>query len=460
MIMKSIVSIIFSLSLFCHAQEQAAVSWKTAEEIISRVVPPQFPSKEFIVTDFGAKGDGVTDCSQAFAEAITKCSSEGGGVVIVPEGKFLTGAIYLKSNVNLHVTRNAVIVFSTDPKKYLPLVYTRWEGVELMNYSPLIYAYGEENIAVTGDGVLDGQGSSEQWWPWKGKKEYGWKNGMPNQNEGRKILMALAEKGTPVAERIFGEGYYLRPSFVQPYRCKNVYISGVTFKNSPMWFLNPTLCENVLIENVATIGHGPNNDGCDPESSRDVVITGCKFDNGDDCIAIKSGRNADGRRVNVPSENLVIRKCEMKDGHGGVVIGSEISGSVRNVFVEDCVMDSPNLDRALRFKTNSVRGGVIENFFARRITVGEVAEAVVLVDFNYEEGDAGNFTPVLRNIFVSDVTAEKGKYGFYIKGYERSPVSNVEFKNCDFKNMELPNVIEHVKDMTFTNVTINGKTVR
>ncbi|MFA6542200.1 MAG: glycoside hydrolase family 28 protein [Bacteroidota bacterium] len=458
--MKSIVSIIFSLSLFCHAQEQAAVSWKTAEEIISRVVPPQFPSKEFIVTDFGAKGDGVTDCSQAFAEAITKCSSEGGGVVIVPEGKFLTGAIYLKSNVNLHVTRNAVIVFSTDPKKYLPLVYTRWEGVELMNYSPLIYAYGEENIAVTGDGVLDGQGSSEQWWPWKGKKEYGWKNGMPNQNEGRKILMALAEKGTPVAERIFGEGYYLRPSFVQPYRCKNVYISGVTFKNSPMWFLNPTLCENVLIENVATIGHGPNNDGCDPESSRDVVITGCKFDNGDDCIAIKSGRNADGRRVNVPSENLVIRKCEMKDGHGGVVIGSEISGSVRNVFVEDCVMDSPNLDRALRFKTNSVRGGVIENFFARRITVGEVAEAVVLVDFNYEEGDAGNFTPVLRNIFVSDVTAEKGKYGFYIKGYERSPVSNVEFKNCDFKNMELPNVIEHVKDMTFTNVTINGKTVR
>jgi polygalacturonase len=329
-----------------------------------------------------------------------------------------------------------------------------------MNYSPLIYAYGEENIAVTGDGVLDGQGSSEQWWPWKGKKEYGWKNGMPNQNEGRKILMALAEKGTPVAERIFGEGYYLRPSFVQPYRCKNVYISGVTFKNSPMWFLNPTLCENVLIENVATIGHGPNNDGCDPESSRDVVITGCKFDNGDDCIAIKSGRNADGRRVNVPSENLVIRKCEMKDGHGGVVIGSEISGSVRNVFVEDCVMDSPNLDRALRFKTNSVRGGVIENFFARRITVGEVAEAVVLVDFNYEEGDAGNFTPVLRNIFVSDVTAEKGKYGFYIKGYERSPVSNVEFKNCDFKNMELPNVIEHVKDMTFTNVTINGKTVR
>ncbi|MEW5799908.1 MAG: glycoside hydrolase family 28 protein [Bacteroidota bacterium] len=325
-----------------------------------------------------------------------------------------------------------------------------------MNYSPLIYAYGEENIAITGEGVLDGQGSNNHWWSWKGNKEHGWKKGMPNQKIARDKLFAMAENGVPVEKRIFGEGSFLRPNFIQPYGCKNILISGVTFKDSPMWFIHPVLCENVIIENVTTVGHGPNNDGCNPESCKDVLIRGCRFDNGDDCIAIKSGRNADGRRLNVPAENIVIQNCNMKDGHGGVVIGSEMSGGVRNIFVEDCTMDSPNLDRALRFKTNAVRGGIIENFFARRITVREVAEAVILVDFYYEEGDKGNFTPVLRNLFVSEMTAKKGKYGFFFKGYERSPISHLRFEDCSFDGMTSPNVFEHVSDVEFTNVKVNG----
>jgi polygalacturonase len=437
------------------------VSWSTMDETLARISPPTFPAKDFIVTSYGAVGDGKFDCTDAIAKTISACAESGGGRVVVPEGVFLTGAIHLKSNVNLHVTKNAVVRFSTDPKKYLPLVFTRWEGVEVMNYSPLIYAFEQENIAVTGEGILDGQGSNEHWWPWKGKKDDGgWKQGMPHQKKGRDSLFLLAEMNVPVEQRVFGEGYYLRPSFFQPYRSKNIMVSGVTFKNSPMWFLNPVLCENVTINGVTVQGLGPNNDGCNPESSKDVLIANCYFDTGDDCIAIKSGRNNDGRRINVPSENIVIRNCKMKEGHGGVVLGSELSGGIRNVFVEDCTMDSPNLDRALRFKTNSVRGGVIENFFARRITVGQVAEAVVLVDYNYEEGDAGSFDPVMRNVYISDVTAKKGKYALFIKGYARAPIINLHLENCRFDAMEKENVVEHVKGLTLNNVTINGNLVR
>ena len=176
---------------------------------------------------------------------------------------------------------------------------------------------------------------------------------------------------------------------MQPYRCQNVLIEGVTIINSPMWELHPVLCTNVTIRDVTINTHGPNNDGCDPESCRDVLIERCTFDTGDDCIALKSGRNDEGRRLGVPIENVIIRDCVMKDGHGGVVIGSEMSGGARNVFAERCRMDSPNLDRALRIKTNAVRGGLVERVYMRDVTVGQVAEALVTVNFYYEEGDTG-----------------------------------------------------------------------
>src|SRR5205823_3301880 len=182
---------------------------------------------------------------------------------------------------------------------------------------------------------------------------------------------------------------YLRPNFIQPYRCRNVLIEGVTIVRSPMWEINPTLCTNVTVRGVTINSHGPNNDGCDPDSCRDVLIEGCTFDTGDDCIAIKSGRNADGRRLHVPSENIIVRGCRMKDGHGGVTVGSEISGHVRNVFAENCRMDSPNLETALRIKNNAARGGLLENFYFRNLTIGQVIHAVVTIDFNYEEGARG-----------------------------------------------------------------------
>jgi polygalacturonase len=455
---KTIFILLFLILLLSFIQLlNGTENWEDEQEIIKRIVIPHFLAKTYNITDYGAVGDGITDCTRSFKSAIEECSKYGGGKVIVPKGTFLTGAVHLMSNVNLYVSKDAIIKFSTDPKKYLPVVFTRWEGTECMNYSPLIYAYKQENIGVTGEGILDGSASDNNWWQWKGKKDFGWKSGEVNQNLDRETLLKMGDKDIPVKLRIFGEGHYLRPSFFQPYRCKNILIEGVTFKNSPMWFLNPVLCTSVTIKNIVTEGLGPNNDGCDPESSNNVLIKGCRFNNGDDCIAIKSGRNNDGRRVNVPSENIVVQDCKMQDGHGGVVIGSEISGGAKNIFVSNCTMDSPNLDRAIRLKTNSIRGGVIENLFVRDVTVGRVKEAAIRINYYYEEGDKGDFTPVIRNIFIKNMKCNKSPYAVWIKAYKRSPVTNLTLENCSFHGVDYPNVIENVKDIHIKDVTINDK---
>ncbi len=438
----------------------AAVPAWNADAILARIKPPVLPDRDFNITRFGAVPGGTQDCTEAIAKAIAACSSAGGGRVLVPDGVFLTGAVHLKSNVNLHLAKEATIRFSRDPKHYLPLVFTRWEGTECMHYSPFLYAFEQTNIAITGSGTLDGQAGCENWWPWKGKTDCGWKKGDPSQQTARDALMAAGDQDVPVSERIYGEGSYLRPQFIQPYRCTNVLIEGVTITNSPMWEINPVLCRNVTIRNVSIVSHGPNNDGCDPESCTGVLIKGCTFDTGDDCIAIKAGRNRDGRRVGAACENLVIQGCTMKDGHGGVTIGSEVSGNVRNVFVEDCHMDSPHLDRALRIKTNSHRGGVVENVVFRNVTVGQVADAIVQVDFFYEEGLGGPFQPVVRNIAVQDVTCKSSKYALYLRGYPSAPIRDVQLTRCNFEHVAKPNVIENVLGLVANEVRIDGQLLR
>lgn len=428
-------------------------------QILFRIKAPVFPKREFLVTRYGAKADGKTNSSEAFKKTIDACSKAGGGRVVVPEGTFLTGAIHLKSNVNLVVSKGATIKFSQDPNDFLPVVFTRWEGVELMNYSPFIYAYGQQNIAITGEGTLDGQSDNTSWWPWNGRASYGWKEGSPNQRPDRAKLIEMGEKGVPVKDRQFGAGHYLRPQFVQPYRCKNVLIEGVTIINSPMWELHPVLCENVTIRKVKISSHGPNNDGCDPESCTDVLIEDCDFDTGDDCIAIKSGRNGDGRRLHTPTSNIIIRGCRMRDGHGGITVGSEISGGVTNLFAEKCELDSPNLDHALRVKNNAMRGGLLQNLNFRDINVGQVAHAVITIDFNYEEGAKGNFTPVVRNYHVERLVSKKSKHAVDIQGLSNAPIYDFGLANCTFDNAAEPNIVKNVKDPFLYNVKINGKTV-
>lgn len=432
--------------------------WNKVDTILSQIVPPTFPDTDFSIVDYGGVGDGMQDCTEAFHQAITACHDAGGGRVVVPKGNFLTGPIHLKSNVNLHLEKDAKISFSTNPQDYLPLVSTRWEGVELMNYSPLIYAFEQENIAITGEGTLDGQANATNWWPWKGREEYGWQQGLPHQNQeaNRAALFEMAENNVAVQERKFGEGHYLRPQFVQPYRCQNVLIEGVTITNSSMWVLNPVLCTNVTIQEVTVESMGPNSDGCDPESCKNVLIKECYFNTGDDCIAIKSGRNADGRRINVPSENIIIQDCTMANGHGGVVIGSEISGGAKNIFAENCTMNSPLLDRALRIKTSSMRGGVVENVYLRNIEVGQVAEQVIRVNMHYE--DSGSYLPTVRNIEVKGMTVKKGgDTGVLLEGYEQSPVTNVRLKDVIIQETKVPYQFSHVKGLSFENVVINGQ---
>lgn len=407
-----------------------APEWSQVGEILARIYPPQIPGREFSIVKFGAAADGKTDCTAAIAAAITAAVEAGGGRVLVPAGEYLTGPIRLQSKVELHLDGGATLKFKTDPEAYLPAVFTRFEGMECWNYSPLIYAFEQENIAITGEGVLDGQASDQNWWRWKGRK-----GGTNTQNEARAELARMVADGVPVNERRFGAGGYLRPSFIEPYRCKNVLIEGVRIRRSPMWEVHPVLCTNVIVRGLDIATHGPNNDGCDPESCRDVLIEDTLFDTGDDCIAIKSGRNNDGRRVGAPSENLIIRRCTMKDGHGGVTIGSEISGGCRNVFVEDCVMDSANLDRAIRFKSNAVRGGVVENIFVRNLKVGTVADAALQIDFVYEEGAKGPHKPVVRNLVIENMTVATAKRVLDLKGFPGAEISGVRIHNSTFRGI-------------------------
>lgn len=421
--------------------------WSRLPGILAAIRPPAFPDRDFPITAYGAVAGGTTDATFAFRAAIDACHRAGGGRVVVPPGVFLTGAVHLKSGVNLHVSEGATVRFRREPEAYLPVVLTRWEGVELMNYSPLVYAFEQRDVAITGEGTLDGQADAEHWWHWK-------RGGHPeSQAVDRDRLFAQAEAGVSVAERVYGAGHYLRPQFIQPYRCTNVLVEGVTITGSPMWVIHPVLSRNVTVRGVRVVSHGPNNDGCNPESSTDVLIEHALFDTGDDCIAIKSGRNADGRRLAAPSERIVVRGCRMRAGHGGVTIGSEVSGSVRDVFVERCEMSSPDLERGIRLKTNAVRGGVVENVFVRDVAIGETGSAID-VDMLYEEGAAGGFTPVVRNVAVDRMTVRRAAHALFVRGLPASPVRGLVVRDSTFRGVTKGVRLEHVEDLVLRGVTI------
>jgi polygalacturonase len=431
-------------------------SWDNLNEIFEDVKEPAFPNKTFNVLDYGAVSDGVFNNSEVFNNIIKTCSEKGGGVVLIPKGVYYTGPINLESNVNLHLSEGTEILFSTNPKDY-PLVHTSFEGTELMNYSPLIYVNNKTNVAITGKGILNGQASNVNWWSWCGKNIYGWKKGDPIQNVKR--LMDLAENGTAVEDRVFGDGNYLRPNFIEFFECKNIQLKDFKIINAPFWIIHPIKSTNVIVDGLHIQSHGPNNDGCDPEYSKNVIIRNCIFDTGDDCIAIKSGRDNDGRRVAIKSENILVQNCKMYDGHGGVTIGSEISAGVSNVFVENCIMNSPELDRAIRIKSNTRRGGVIENIFVRNITVGEVKESVLGIDLHYgvHGNQTGNFMPLVKNIFIENCTIKNGGlYGILAKGHQGYPINNIRFKDVTIEKVETDYSIDNVENLKFINTYING----
>ena len=414
----------------------AEEGWQQVPEILARIQPPQIPAHDFVITGYGAVGDGVTDASAAISQAITAAAALGGGRVVIPAGSFVTGPVRLKSNVELHLEKDATLLFSTNTQLYLPAVFTRFEGIECYNYSPLIYTVGQTNLAITGEGTLDGQADAS-WLTWKGGKNAG----KQTQNIARARLDKMNNNEVPVDLRRFGEGDYLRPNFIQFQRCSQVLIEGVKIRHSPMWEIHPLLCTNVIARGVDIFSHGANNDGCDPESSRDVLIEKCIFDTGDDCIAIKSGRNNDGRRVGVPSVNLIIRDSIMRDGHAGTAIGSEISGSCSNVFVENCEMSSSNLVCALRLKSNAMRGGELRNIHMRNCHVGLVKDSVLQIDFLYDEGAKGPFKPVASDVDIENVTVDHTPRVLNVRGFPAATISNIWLRHCTFKEVKKPDVM-------------------
>ncbi len=464
------ISSVCLATLFCTTLSASEIDFDKAFEqcdtIEQQIKRTSFPDRIYDITEFGAKTDTPdSPCHEAINLAIIACSQNGGGTVLIPKGTFHTGPITLKSNVNLHLEEGATLKFATDQKLYFPAVLTRWEGLDCYNAHPLIYAYGETNIAITGKGVIDGQGSMDAWWPMVGAPHYGWKEGMASQRLGsRERLMGYAELKRPIYERVMTPEDALRPQLINFYLCNTILIEDVTLLNSPFWVIHPLLCESLIVRGVKIYNRGPNGDGCDPESCKNVLIEDCLFDTGDDCIAIKSGRNEDGRKWNRPSENIIVRNCQMKNGHGGVVVGSEISGGYRNLFVENCEMDSPELDRVIRIKTNTCRGGVIENIFVRNVKVGQCKEAVLKINLQYEPREKCNrgFDPTVRNVHLKNITCEKSKYGIVAIGLEDDKhVSNITVEDCSFNNVSMKgNKFENVSDITMKNLYINGKKVK
>ena len=454
-----------------------AKGWNDQEykQIEQSIRLPQFADKAYVITKYGAKTDNTAARNQkAIQKAIDKCSAKGGGRVIVPAGlRFLTAAIQLKSGVNLVVEEGAVLEFAFEPDLY-PIVPTRWEGLDCWNLSPLIYAYQARDIAITGKGTIDGGGSNDTWWPWCGSKKFGMKEGGIAQNMGaRARLLKYAEDGVPMDERRFGPTDGLRPQMINLNQCEGILIEDVTLLRSPFWVIHPLLSTDITVRGVHINNNGPNGDGCDPESCDRVLIENCYFNTGDDCIAIKSGRNNDGREggqgafAGRASKNIIIRNSKFNNGHGGVVIGSEISGGCQNVYAHDCEMDSPSLDRVLRIKTNSCRGGVIENINMRNITVGQCGEAVLKINTDYEPREVccRGFYPTVRNVTMENVTCKKSKYGVMIVGYDDPKlaytVNNITVKNCQFDGVYSKPIhqIGLAQDITYDNLMINGSLV-
>ena len=462
--MKRILQLLLLCLLIPSVAQAKAWDEEEYKRIEQSIKAPSFPQKDFLITKYGAKTTNTAAKNQkAINKAIAACSKKGGGRVIVPAGTFLTGAITMLSHVNLVVEKDAVLKFAFEPDLY-PIVPTRWEGIDCLNLSPCIYAYKQTDIAVTGEGTIDGSGANDTWWPWNGNPRFGFKEGMISQRGGsRARLLKYAEDGVPMDQRIFTKEDGLRPQLINFYLCENILMENLTLLNSPFWVIHPLLSKNITVRGMKIINDGPNGDGCDPESCDGVLIENCYFNTGDDCIAIKSGRNNDGRLWDKPSENIIIRNCEMKNGHGGVVIGSEISGGCRNVYAENNVMDSPELERVVRIKTNTCRGGVIENINARNIKVGVCKESVLKINLDYEPKEVccRGFVPTVRNINIENITCEKSKYGVQIIALDSvCNVYDINVKNCHFNGVKDGNFCSgQTRDVRFDNLFINGSLV-
>lgn len=402
------------------------------------------------VLKYGAKNDSSRLATKAIQNAIEQASKAGGGTVYFPAGKYLTGAIHLKSNITILIDAGAELHFSDNFDDYLPMVKTRYEGVDVTSFSPLFYAYKAENIAIKGAGLIDGHG--KKWWDFvegykEGQERSKWQLEFDRLN--KNILL-------PDDPRQMKRGF-LRPAFIQPMFCKNVLIKGVRIQNSPFWTVNPEFCKNVTVHAVTITNPGhnaPNTDGINPESCNNVHISDCHISVGDDCITIKSGKDAPGRKMAAPAQNYTINNCTMLSGHGGVVIGSEMSGDVRKITISNCVFDGT--DRGLRIKTARGRGGVVEEIRVSNIVMKNIKQQGIVLDMQYAKTQPealSERTPYFRNIHFANITGQVNQ-ALYLNGLEEAPIEGISFNNINLK-AKSGFLISLAKNIDIHNVTID-----
>lgn len=414
------------------------------DSIVNRISGATISEKIIQIKHFGAVADGKKDCCPAFAKAIKQAVRKGGARIVVPAGEYyLCGPIHLQSNICLDLQEGAVLRFSTDPTHY-PTVNTSWEGTYLYNYSPFIYAYEATNIAIIGKGCIDGNAATT-FGTWKEKQR-------ADLLESRR----MNHEEIAVENRVFGAGHLLRPQLIQFYRCKQITVEGVKITNAPFWCIHLLQSENIICRSLRYDAKLLNNDGIDPESSRDILIEDVHFNNGDDNIAIKSGRDNDGRKKAIPSENIVIRRCHFKGLHG-VVIGSEMSGGVRNVFIEDCDY-AGYCKRGIYIKTNPDRGGFIRNIFVKNCQFGEVEDLFYATSMYAGEGlDNHHFTQV-ENIYVDSIQCQHvRKAALVLQGTVQEPIRNVLFKNIEVQQALNAISFDNTEMVVMQDVHIGGK---
>jgi polygalacturonase len=403
------------------------------------------------IADHGADPSGKLKCTELINELIDSLAAGGGGTLFFPAGTFLTGPIIMKSNITLYIDAGSTIKFSDDFDDYLPMVQSRWEDVRVMNFKSQIYAYRCENISIRGDGHLEGQG--KKWWDFlvnlsqKNQPESKWQKIFKNEN--KELLLNDAY--------ISSKNNFLRPPMLTTYECKNVLIEGVSFSNPPFWTIMPAFTDNITITGITieNPGNSPNTDGIDPSSCRNVHISNCHISVGDDCIVIKSGRDTDGRDANMPTENVTITNCTMLKGHGGVVIGSEMSGGVKRVTISNCVFEGT--DRGIRIKTMRGRGGVVEDIRVSNVTMYNIINEGILITLRYQSSKTeplSERTPAVNNIQISGINIRGAKRPLAVYGLEERDISEISFNDLRIFS-EKGILLENASDISFHDIRMS-----
>jgi len=437
--------ILLTVSVFvlvsCNAPDKKEMSrTEKRDAILKNISEPKISDHTLLLTDFGAVGDSSTNAKPAFDKVLLLCKEKNGGKIVIPAGVYIVnGPIHLVSNTSLEIQKGAKLIFGTNAADYLPVVPTSWEGTFINNYSPLIYAYQAENVTIAGEGIIDGNGK-EGFSKWYDKQK-------PAQELSRK----MNHEDVPLKDRNFGDGSYLRPQLIQFFECKNILIEGVTITNSPFWCVHLLRSENIIARKVKFDAFNKNNDGFDPEYSKNILIEDIDFNNADDNVAVKAGRDHEGRKTGISSENIIIRNCRFKGLHG-LVIGSEMSAGVQNVFVENCTYGG-YCKRGIYLKSNPDRGGFIRNIYVNNVAFDHVEDGVFITSFYHGEGKG--FETDIRDVFIENLSFKAASHaGLVIQGYPTRKVSNIHFSNVRIDSCATAMSFTNAEGIVFNDVVI------